>query len=949
MSVRVRAGSLCFGMNRDQASALVRKTLHERFTEDRFTALVRALLKRLNEVQTPTEIALPASFASVVNHCRRVATYTDPQGDKLDVLIIALNRPPRRTEDRIALRNFAAHYLGTRANTALLAACVDPGEKSWRFSFITLDNVLESTFPDCAQLRPARSVSIYAGVAVPDQRIDKSLIARILSRGGPPKLGAIAAMFGGNGFAREFCEDCRELFTSQQDALAFLGELDAPLIANWDDMAESIAGPLARYPFTAYESEALEREIAVDPELLSKVFENLLPEHLRHASGTYYTPRVIVRYMCQQALVHYLSEHVSTISREGLALFLRISDRLIGMQMSSLHDPGLIALLQEKAAFLDELLARVTVYDPAIGCGAFAMGMLHEIVRARLALTPMLRCDEGSRSAAALKQHAIHHSIHGMDADRGAVELTRLRLWLSQAVDDPVDSVSLHGLGDHVRQGDSLADDRDQPRGFDIIITNPPYVRVQARVSQASPGGDYDLYLGFTALALRRLAPHGTAAFILPHKFFNARYGKALRRVLSSGKHVEHIVYFGDHQVFEGSTSYVCLLFLTRQPSTAFRYVKVEDLDRWYATQKGREARFPAEKLSESNWNLVIGRGAALHERLSAMPKKLHQITRRIFQGLKTSADKIYIVERIGRRGPHVRVLCHQDGREYLLESELLHPLIKGGDSKAYALQPTERLILFPYLTRADGTTALIADETLRRDHPRCWKYLVTHRETLRAREGGKLDHAGWYGYGRSQALDVMAQPKIFTPDLAPAAAFSFDAAGTCFFTGGAAGGYGILPAEGQSSPYLLGLLNSKVLDWCLQQSSTPMKGGWRSYEARYIRELPIPDATDTQRRLIEQLVESLLLRDTSRPKLIERWLNGLVYELFFPQSCHAAGLNFFQVAAHDVATLERCLDRLTTLEEVQIIEGTMGYSESDITPKMSPRSSRRTSRISRR
>lgn len=913
-------------MDRDQASALVRTTLHERFVDARFTAFVRALLKRLDDANTPSEIAVPECFAQIAQQARRVATYTDPHGDKLDVLVIALRRVPRCTEDRIALRNFAAHYLNTRGIAALLAAYVDPGEETWRFSFNTLDNVLESNFLEGAQLRPAHSLSMIAGISARDHRIEKPLLALLRSHSGPPALCKIAALFHGHRFAREFCEDCRALFTNEHEALALLDELDAPLIPCPNDITEAIAGPLARYPFTAHESEALERVLAVDPELLSKVFESLLPDSLRHASGTYYTPRVIVRYMCQQALVHYLSTHVSTISREALALFLRVSDRLIGADLPGQHASKLNTLLRENAARLDELLALVTVYDPAIGCGAFAMGMLHEIVRARLALTSMLPySDDVSRSAAALKRHAIRHSIYGMDADRGAVELTRLRLWLSQAVDGSTDCDPLQALGDQIRQGDSLNEDRDPRRGFDIIITNPPYVRIQERASSAPPGSDYDLYLAFTALALRQLAQHGSAAFILPHKFFNARYGKALRRALSSGRHVEHIVYFGDHQVFEGSTSYVCLLFLTRQPSPAFRYVKVEDLERWYAVQKGLEARFPAEKLTEDNWNLVIGRGAALHERLSAMPVKLHHVTRRIFQGLKTSADKIYIVDRRGRRGLHTRVLCHHDGREYLIESALLHPLIKGGDSKAYTLQPTQRLILFPYQARDDGTMALISEDVLRRDFPRCWQYLVTHRETLRAREGARFDHAGWYGYGRSQALDVMAQPKIFTPDLAPAAAFSFDATGACFFTGGAAGGYGILPGDGQSSPFLLGLLNSKVLDWCLRQSTTPMKGGWRSYEARYIRELPIPEATAAQRSLIEQLVEQLLHRDTTRPnralEFVERWLNALVYELFFPQSLYDAGLHFFALDPRDTKALTRNLERLTSIEEVQIIE----------------------------
>jgi hypothetical protein len=91
-----------------------------------------------------------------------------------------------------------------------------------------------------------------------------------------------------------------------------------------------------------------------------------------------------------------------------------------------------------------------------------------------------------------------------------------------------------------------------------------------------------------------------------------------------------------------------------------------------------------------------------------------------------------------------------------------------------------------------------------------------------------------------------MPAPKLFTPDLAACASFSLDATGECFFTGGVAGGYGILPKPGISAKYLLGLLNSRLLTWVLSQTGTQMRGGYLSFEARFIRSLPIwpPDSS---------------------------------------------------------------------------------------------------------
>jgi hypothetical protein len=97
-----------------------------------------------------------------------------------------------------------------------------------------------------------------------------------------------------------------------------------------------------------------------------------------------------------------------------------------------------------------------------------------------------------------------------------------------------------------------------------------------------------------------------------------------------------------------------------------------------------------------------------------------------------------------------------------------------------------------------------------------------------------------WYAYGRTQALEVMPFPKIFTPDIAARASFSLDESGDLFFTGGVAGGYGVLVIPEYSTKYALGLLNSKLLEWFLRQSATQMRGGFYSYESRFIRNLPI-------------------------------------------------------------------------------------------------------------
>ncbi len=178
-----------------------------------------------------------------------------------------------------------------------------------------------------------------------------------------------------------------------------------------------------RYNFTVNEAEPLEKEVAVDPEMLGLVFENLLPENIRHSSGTYYTPRVIVHYMCQQALLHYLTTRAANIPQTDLALFLRLAERFTDFQATETKkhaDKRLPVSISGNASRLDDLLANIAVCDPAIGSGAFPVGMMLEIVRARMALAAV----EGmpAQTLYHLKRHAIQHSLYGVDLGGSEIE-----------------------------------------------------------------------------------------------------------------------------------------------------------------------------------------------------------------------------------------------------------------------------------------------------------------------------------------------------------------------------------------------------------------------------------------------------------------------------------------------------------------------------------------------
>ena len=260
------------------------------------------------------------------------------------------------------------------------------------------------------------------------------------------------------------------------------------------DEGTGILDVFGRYNFTIKEDEPLDKEVAVDPEMLGKVFENMLEITERKSKGAFYTPREIVHYMCQESLINYLhtelnrtqsesgeknnplfasagdekqvsKQDLETLVRKG-HLFVENDEAALqamqrieeGKQKTTGKKVELPKAIKDNAVLLDEKLAAIKACDPAIGSGAFPVGLLHEIVTARLALALH---SGNSLTPYQLKRHAIGHSIYGVDLDPSAIDIARLRLWLSLIVDEEdYDTIAaLPNLDYKIMQGNSLVEE----------------------------------------------------------------------------------------------------------------------------------------------------------------------------------------------------------------------------------------------------------------------------------------------------------------------------------------------------------------------------------------------------------------------------------------------------------------------------------------------------------
>ena len=263
--------------------------------------------------------------------------------------------------------------------------------------------------------------------------------------------------------------------------------------------ADGILDIFDRYNFTMNEDEPLEKEVAVDPEMLGKIFENLLDVTDRKSKGAFYTPREIVHYMCQESLTNYLVNTVGTPYEDtkDFVLYGEIMkdedcsrEAIYGFSVMQLPDS-----IYKNLKAIDDALADVRIADPAVGSGAFPMGMLSEIVKLRNIITEYMARDlvkkpefanwkhdqkvfsmvnierwklrNYQRNAYKLKQETIRNSIYAVDIEPSAVDIAKLRLWLTLVVEqeiDPNDSendspLTLPNLDCNIICGNSLIDE----------------------------------------------------------------------------------------------------------------------------------------------------------------------------------------------------------------------------------------------------------------------------------------------------------------------------------------------------------------------------------------------------------------------------------------------------------------------------------------------------------
>jgi hypothetical protein len=654
------------------------------------------------------------------------------------------------------------------------------------------------------------------------------------------------------------------------------------------EIVGSLYAPRSPYDFSIFPAD-----------ILGQVYERFLGKVIRltaghqakveekpdvpKALGAYYTPTYIVQYIVKSTVDKLL---VGKTPQQ--ASHLRILDPACG------SGSFLIVAYQH---ILDWHLAYYLSHDPESWAKGKAPRVRQVIWaddghRSDLPATPVWRLTTDER------KRILLNNIQGVDIDAQAVEVTKLSLLLKVLEGESQESISqqyelfhqraLPDLSRNIKCGNSLIGsdfhqqpllphltDEDKDRinvfdwrgkdgfpeimndgGFDAVIGNPPYLRIQGLQEYyghhipylidhyQSAVKRFDFYLLFAEKGFDLLRQGGCLGFICPHKFLNSAFGSGLRRFLVQNSAIDTFISFGQNLVFGRASVYTGILVLKKGGDGSFRYHEIPDVAatelpaRLNSLQPNDFATFALADLGPAPWALTSSAGKTVLSRMQR-PDTLGQTFRSIFQGVVTGSDDIYFLDNPTlTEGPLVQVFSPRLGANIEIETGILKPMLKGEDLSRYSPPESKRLCIYPY-KRVGDNTVIMEEQELSSAYPRAYEYLSTYRAELRQlRIKFKTNPQYWYSCHRGRSMELFEQVRIITPEISLGCNMTIDRGGLYHNTKV----YSLLPPSDSTEQfhYWLGVLNSKLMWWFLKNTGYVLRGGYFTFKTKYLEPFPL-------------------------------------------------------------------------------------------------------------
>lgn len=481
-----------------------------------------------------------------------------------------------------------------------------------------------------------------------------------------------------------------------------------------------------------------------------------------------------------------------------------------------------------------------------------------------------------------MKVRILTSCIYGVDKDYNATEATKFGLLLKVLEGEDVNSLSGHkpilpSLSQNIFFGNSLLESEDVRDNniretintydfgklkFDVVIGNPPYMSSEDMKNLIplehplypskydSAYKQYDKYFLFIERGLQLLKDDGNLGYIIPSKFMKVGAALKLRDLISRNHYLSELTSFGANQVFDGKTTYTCLLILSKQDNPNFKYEEIKNISRWRGRiESNAVTERPAGSINSDTWALFPKEFDSLFEKIYRSGITLSDAVGNdnIFNGIQTSANKTYIFQPIEET--ETAYSFQRGDSVWEIEKSLTKPYfvtVKDFGLSSYnSFRPNARVI-FPYFKDENGKLQIISLEELASNYPLGYAYIMAHKHELNRKNRDikpvPENENEWHRYGRHQSLEACELPcKLIVGVLSQGEKYAVDIYGTLVSSGGTAG-YCIisLPEDSPYSIYYLqALLTSRPLEWISSLYGEIFRGGFIARGTKVLKQLP--------------------------------------------------------------------------------------------------------------
>lgn len=628
-----------------------------------------------------------------------------------------------------------------------------------------------------------------------------------------------------------------------------------------------------------------ESQISVD--ILGRIFENSLTEieevqkeieaeksgekleinniGKRKKDGVFYTPEYITKYIVENT-IGKLCEQQRTK--------LNISDEEVAKARTKKQKDTLNAALHEYQKWLFSL----KILDPACGSGAFLTAALTQLKTEHRRVFDFLHAiNNDSMMFEEYSDNSIlENNLYGVDINEESVEITKLSLWLHTAQKDR----KLTTLNNKIKCGNSLIDDpsvagekafkweEEFPEvfakgGFDVVIGNPPYVRVQQldyatidslKKTYKTALKRIDISLCFIEKSRNLIKNNGLVSFITSNQFLTTEYGQAMRNFLLSEFFLMECVDFGDLPIFKDAMTYVSIFKFTKEKQDSFGYKKIKDIQIVKTGHYSVFKKIELSQLNDSNWNLESSDLKKIHNKIESVSLKIDEIGN-AWYGIVTGADSVFIFDK-------------ETYQKTNIEKEIFLPLMRAQNCSKNFCSDAEKFVLYPYKIE-NNNTVLINEAELSSKYPNAYNYLLEHKDELEARKDSRSTFKGradWYCLTRFGQLEIFRKNKILTPGEVKEHKFCIN--NSCAGYSGARVFAIVIDDENFDLKYVLCLLNSDLMKSYLQSFSSLKAGGYYSYSSNILNRTPIKNISlESQQPFITLADKMLTLNETLQKK----------------------------------------------------------------------------------